>query len=182
MKYYKLADTPELSHAPKLKDWYGRFEVRNITLKGFPNLPDRELIFVESEPEMKFTDIVRFPFLLISPQVKKVIKMYREVCFTKEIVLYDQKNDRPELYYLPVLEENDQIQLVIQQYEDGRCTEQIGQPTRQKATVSKHLFWVTQGDKRHTILSLDLAESLIRRGVTGLGLKEVQLYQKEEER
>lgn len=180
MEYFKLTDTPELEHAPKLKNWYGRFDVRDITLASYTKLPNREMFFVEEEMGMQFTDIILFPFLLISHQVNAVIKMYREVCFTKEIVLFDQRNERAEIYYLPVFDETDQIRLATCRYEDGVCVSRIGQSGMNAAEVKKHIFWVKEGDKRHTILSLDLAESLIRRGITGLGLEEVRLYNKEE--
>lgn len=181
MKYFKMTDTQELEHAPKLKDWYGRFDVRDITLEGFPKLPDRELFFVESEQDMQFTDIIRFPFLLISPRIKELIKKYRELCFVKEVILLDQKMERPELYYLPVFDEIKQVQIVTSRYVDGVCVSREGRPGKKLPAIKKHIFWVREGDKRHTVISLDLAESLIRRKVTGLRLEEVRLYQREQE-
>lgn len=47
-----------------------------------------------------------------------------------------------------------------------------------KVNVSSQIFWVNDSKKRHTIISLDLAESLLRRDVFGLGLKEVELFRK----
>ena len=38
-----------------------------------------------------------------------------------------------------------------------------------------NLFWVRDAKKRHTIISLDMAESLIRRNVIGLGLQNLDL-------
>ncbi len=182
MKYFRMTETSELKHAPKLIDWHGRFDVRDITLKSYPKLPDRQLFFVEPANDLQFTDMIQNPFLMISPRVRDVIKMYRELIFTKEIVLFEQQKGKPELYYLPVFDESEQVQLVIRRYEDGTCVSQTGQPGKEKASIDKHIFWVTEGEERHTILSLDLVESLIRRGITGLGLEEVQLYQKEQER
>lgn len=181
MKYFRMTDTTELLNAPKLIDWQGQFDVRDITLKSYPKLPDRQLFFVEPADTLEFTDIIRFPFLLISPRVKDVIKMYRQVCFTKEVVLFERQQGRPELYYLPVFEEIDQMQPVISRYEDGVCISQSGQKSKEKASIEKHIFWLKEGEERHTIVSLDLAESLIRRGITGLGIEEVQLYKKVQE-
>ena len=44
--------------------------------------------------------------------------------------------------------------------------------------LDRNLFWVRDSKKRHIILSLDMTESLIRRGITGLGICEVELYSK----
>lgn len=181
MIYFKMTDAPESKHEPQLKNWYGRFDVRDITLKSYAKLPDREMFFVESESNMQFVDIIHSPFLLVLPRVKEVIKMYREVCFMKEIVLFDQQNEKMQLYYLPVFDETNQIQLVTYRYKEGACVSWDKQRRKEEIPIKKHIFWVREGDKRHTILSLDLAESLIRRGITGLGLEEVGLYQKGQE-
>lgn len=34
MKYFEIKDSPELKYAPKLKNWYGKFDVRNINPLG----------------------------------------------------------------------------------------------------------------------------------------------------
>ena len=36
MKYFEIQDSPELKYAPQLKDWYGRFDVRDIRIDTFP--------------------------------------------------------------------------------------------------------------------------------------------------
>lgn len=85
MKYFEIQDSPELKYAPQLKDWYGKFDVRDICPMGFPKLPERELFLIEPSENTIFTDIILFPFLLISPMVREVIQMYREACFYREI-------------------------------------------------------------------------------------------------
>lgn len=178
MKYFEIQDSPELKYAPQLKDWYGKFDVRDIRLDRFPKLPDRQLFVVEPSENMVFTDIILFPFLLVSPTVREVIEMYRERCFFRSIILLDQQKNESKLYYLPVLDETSDIQFRNIQYQNGirmpNEKKMQGQPTY----ISRNLFWVCDSIKRHTIVSLDMAESLIRRGVTGLGLCETELYEK----
>lgn len=41
MKYFEIQDTPELKYAPKIKNWYGKFDVRDIKLESYPKLPKR---------------------------------------------------------------------------------------------------------------------------------------------
>lgn len=48
----------------------------------------------------------------------------------------------------------------------------------ERIELDRNLFWVRDSKKRHIILSLDMAESLIRRNIMGLGLCEVELYNK----
>ena len=60
----------------------------------------------ESESTV-FTSIVDKPFPLVSAEVKEVFDMYEPYIPYKEIILLDQKFQRMEVYYLPILEEVD---------------------------------------------------------------------------
>ena len=80
--------------------------------------------------------------------------------------------------WLLVLDETNDIQLQRVQYKDGESISETLDAEREKVELDRNLFWVKDLKKRHTILSLDMAETLIRRGVTGLGLCEVELYSK----
>lgn len=178
MKYFEMQDSPELKYAPQLKDWYGKFDVRDIRLDRYPKLPDMQLFIVEPSENMVFTDIILFPFLLVSPTVRKVIEMYRERCFFRDIILLDQKKNESKLYHLPVLDETSGIQLRNIRYQNGTRIPDEKKMQGQPLDLGRNLFWVRDPAKRHIILSLDMAESLIRRGVTGLGLCETELYEK----
>lgn len=178
MKYFEIQDSPELKYAPQLKDWYGKFDVRDICINAFPKLPDMQLFIIEPSENTVFTDLILFPFLLVSPMVQEVIKMYRERCFFRKIILLDQINQESRLYYLPVLDETGDIQLQKIQYANGIQISETSDITGERIELDRNLFWVKDSKKRHIILSLDMAESLIRRGIAGLGLNEVQLYSK----
>lgn len=169
MKYFEIQEAPELKYAPQLENWYGKFDVRDIKLEGFPRLPDRQLFTIKPSDRTIFTDIIQFPFLLLSLKVTEVIKMYRERCFCRDVILLDQISGKSELYQLPVFDETDKLS--IRERQDGAQNETVD--------LDKHIFWVRDSLKRHTVISLDLAESLLRREVTGLGLKEIELSIKE---
>ena len=140
--------------------------MRDICIKKYPDLPKRELFVIESSEKTIFTDIILFPFLLLSPNVMDVIKMHHERCFYREVILLDQLNGKSELYYLPVFDETEK--LFIRNMEDLMQEEELN--------LKKEIFWIRDSFKRHTIISLELAESLLWREITGLGIKEVKLY------
>ena len=158
MKYFEIVEAPEHKYAPRVKNWYGKIDVRDICIKKYPDLPKRELFVIESSEKTIFTDIILFPFLLLSPNVMDVIKMYHERCFYREVILLDQLNGKSELYYLPVFDETEKLLI------------------RNRVNLKKEIFLFFFSFKRHTIISLELAESLLWREITGLGIKEVKLY------
>ena len=120
MKYFKLQEAPEGKRGPQIMNWYGSFDVRNIRMEGFPKIPKRQLYMVEPVDPLIFTDIILFPFLLVSPEVKRVIEMYREQSFYREVILLNQKTGESKLYYLPVLNETADLDVVERSYKNGR--------------------------------------------------------------
>lgn len=178
MKYFELQDTPELKYAPQLSDWYGKFDVRDIKIETFYKLPKRQLFVIEPSQYTIFTDIILFPFLLVSLKVREVIQMYRERCFFREVFLLDQVSGKSEVYYMPVLDESNRIQLVEKKYINGTCVMDRTKITGEEILIDKNLFWISDSLKRHTIISQDFAESLLRRDAFGIGLLEVSLYSK----
>lgn len=181
-KYFELQETPELKYAPRIKSLFGKFDIRTIQLETYPQIPERQVFIVEPSNKTIFTDIILSPFLMISSTVLDVIKMYKDLCFYREVYLIDQLQRKSQLYFLPVFNETRALSVEGIEYDNGKNISKQSQQQGEKVFVNKNIFWVSDSLKRHTILSMDIAESLIRREVFGLGLKEVELYQKTEER
>lgn len=182
MKYFEIQDTPELKYAPRLQNWYGAFDVRDIGMESYPKLPERLLFIVEPSGQTVFTDFILLPFLLVSHKVMDVIKMYKERCYYRDVILLDQLSGRSEMYCLPVFDETDRLQILEKSGENEVHGEPSAKQKLPEVHVNKNIFWVRDFRKRHTVISLELAESLLRREVFGLGIREVTLFTKEEEK
>ncbi len=177
MKYFEVQDSPELKYAPRIKDWYGKFDVRNIRIDRFDKLPEVHSFFIETSNHTVFTDMILFPFLLVSPVFQEVIRMYRERCFFRTVILMDAVNKESRMYFLPVLDETNELQIQRIPYKNGTAASEMPDKGNGPVELDRNLFWVRDSRKRHIILSMDMAESLIRRGITGLGLCEVKLWE-----
>lgn len=177
MKYFEVQDSPELKYAPRIKDWYGKLDVRNIRIDRFDKLPEIQSLFIESFNNTVFTDMILFPFLLVSPVFQEVIRMYRERCFFRTVILIDPINKESQMYFLPVLDETNEIQIQRISYKRGVTALEMPDKRNRSVELDRNLFWVRDSGKRHIIMSMDMAESLIRRGITGLGLCEVKLWE-----
>ncbi len=98
-------------------------------------------------------DIVLFPFLLVSPAVKKVIEMYRERCFFCNIILLDQQRKESKLYHLPVLDETSEIQLRSVRYQNGSRIPDEKKIQGHPLEPGRNLFWIRDSIKRHIVIS-----------------------------
>lgn len=174
MKYFDLAlDSGIYKTAPRLVNWYGVQDVRLIKWETYHKLQNRQIYNIEPSQETVFTDIVSIPFLLVSQMVKDTIKMYGDRVVFKETILVDSKNQREQVYYLPIMEENPDIGMADITGDKKRDYKDIPQWVNER-----NIFWIRQRGEQHTIISLDLAESLLRRNAVGLALKEVRLAAK----
>lgn len=174
MKYFEIVKKPQINIAPRLENWYGKFDVRDIKMDSFYKLPENQLFIVEMTEKQIFTDFIMFPFVLISRKVIDVIKMYGDICFCRQVTLLDPRGRNSEVYYLPVLDESKKIKLSYKEFETGKCTKNVPEE-KQALMVNKNVFWVSDSLTRHTIILMDFAKSILRRGATGVELKEVIL-------
>lgn len=176
MKYFELQDNPDLKYAPKIKNGHGIIATRDITLEKYPELPKYQLFILNPATKIIFTDFILYPFLLVSPSVMDVIQMYKELCFYREVILLDQIGGESKLYYLPVFKETNK--LIVIEKENKVLEDSDFARLNEKVYLDNNIFWVRDSQKRHTIISLDLMESLLRRNITGIGIKEVELFVK----
>jgi len=172
MKYFELTlNSVIYKNAPSLINWYGIQDVRLIKWDSYHKLKNRNIYTIESSTETVFTDIISFPFLLVSSKVKDTIQMYGDKVVFKETILLDAKNQTDKVYYLPVMQENSKIKLAYaMKTKNSVCNKNVPEWVNER-----NIFWISEKGKRHTIINLDLAESLLRRKAIGLQLKEVHL-------
>lgn len=174
MKYFDISVNDSYRTSPQITNWYEEIKVRLINWETYHKLPRRKVLMITSSPNTIFTDIISFPFLLVSPMIKEVIRLYRDEVVFKEIMLLDIKNKLEKQYYLPVMEESSDIELINLKGRETIVTEKIKTPAW---VEGRNIFWVKYKEKRHTIVSLDFAESILRRNAVGIGLQEVILSQ-----
>jgi len=92
----------------------------------------------------------------------------------RQVVLLDKENQESGLYYLPILHRIDCIS-PKSRLNNGR-TKFIGAPVLDKTKINgRHIFWPEKLNSDLPIISLDLAESILRRDGMGISLEPVEL-------
>lgn len=169
MRYFLLGLNPAYKPiAPDLLDWYDIINPKLICKGKSRQLPQRELIWIRSNKDTVFTDIISFPFLLVSQRLRDIIKKYEPHTVFKEIVLLDGDNELVGLYFLPIL---DEVQCLAETSELSLDKSVIKRGVLKSRLAAGHdIFRIAGLKNTHYAVSLDLAESMIRRGVRGLGL------------
>lgn len=172
MKYFEMTlDNAVFPNAPRIINWYGVQDVELIKWETYHKLKNRQIYMIEPSEQRIFTDIITFPFLLVSDLMKDTIKMYPDEVVFKETILMDTEHQVEKSYYLPIMQENKEITLSYR----GESAPPVKDAKVPEWSRDKNIFWILDKQKRHTIISLDLAESLLRRNIIGMQLKEVYL-------
>lgn len=177
MKYFLIETDDKITPTPKLIRWFDKLDVRDIHIKSAYKLPDRELIFIESNLETVYVDIISKPVFLMSEKAKKIVNMYEPRTIWKELVLLDKGKGKVSRYFLPVFEEVDCLG-------DGSVFNldhsELKRIVLIRNKISEHnIFQIAGVKKQYIIGNLDIVESLLKRNLVGVGITEVETIQEE---
>lgn len=173
MKYFLIEADRRINNAPRIVSWYKKLDVRNICLKNAHKLPARELLFLESNSDTVFTDILSTPFFLVSAKIKQVIQMYDSSIILKELILLDKTYERVERYFLPIF---DELECLHEDSEFNRSRSELKKIVLRKDAIGENcVFRIANFEKQYIIGNLDIVESILRRNCIGLQLTELEI-------
>lgn len=173
MKYFLLHTDPRYTTAPDLLDWRDKIDRRHIRKGQSYKLPQRELVLIRENPDTVFTDVLSFPFFLVTELGKDVIHLYEPKTIFKELVLLDRANQTAEIYHLPVL---DTVDCLSSRSEWNADRSLLRRGVLQREKLGKQaLFFLDGSRKTYVAARLDFVESLLKRGARGVGLTPLEL-------
>jgi len=147
MRYFMLTHEGN-NPFPRIVNWSKVLDSRKLSRQKYQELPSFIALDMEFSADGILPDIIVDPFLLLSKEAMEVVNLYDSTIPFRIIVLFDLERKTSCIYYCPIL------------LEKTCCSgEEIP------------LFQVKIRDKKKTVIRLDLAESLLERGATGLDLK-----------
>ena len=173
MRYFLMEQDEDCIDAPSIINWYDKLDVRKIERGLSGQLPQRVLLDIRENASTVFTDIISTPFLLYSKKVKDSVHIYEPKMPDKQIVLLDSTNHLTELYFMPILERFDCLSDKSELSRDGSVV--LRAILDEAQLPDRSIFKLGGTSGVYTIVRLDLAESMLRRGVRGVSLKEVDV-------
>lgn len=166
MKYFLLQSDPLYTDAPVLQEWSGKIDRTKINPGRSYKLPTRIILNIYPNAYTTFTDVIDFPFLLLSKMCMDVVKIYEPQIVSKQIVLLDAENRKKQTYYMPILP---QFQCLSE--------ESILTPDRSELIEgildlsqigTEGIFHIAGLSRFYTIIRLDMLESMLKRGACGI--------------
>lgn len=174
MKYFLIQTDKKYVTAPRLTNWYKRIDVRNIDINLSYKLPKRQVLSIQEDKDVFFTDIVSFPFLLISEKCMNILKKYEPKTRFKQIILMNSVTEKFQLYYMPILENIDCIKESKNELDEKRNV--VTKFILSKDPIEERgIFQIKQFESKYTIIRLDILESFLRRGAEGIDITPVEI-------
>ena len=166
MNYFLLESDPLYTDAPVLRDWSGKIDRSCIMPSKSRQIPARLILDIYPNSHVVFTDVIDFPFLLLSKTCMDVIKFYEPQIVSKQIILLDSENRQKQTYHLPILPHLDCL-----------SEESILSPDRSELKEGildaghigrDGIFHIAGLSRFYTVIRLDVLESMLKRGTRGI--------------
>lgn len=173
MKYFLLKTDPQFHNIPQIQDWFDKIDRRNIRMGESYKIENRQMFFIENNPQIIFPDVLSFPFFMVTEVLRDVILAYEPKTIFKEIVLLEQESAKTCTYFMPILDYID-------------CLAPSSILTKDRSTIidavldleklnGQSIFYIASVGNLYTVARLDIVESFLRRGAIALGLMEVNV-------
>ena len=176
MTYFLLKQDERITDRPYPRDFFQKIDVRHVTAQTADKVPMRTLIHLRSYAHTVFPDVLCTPALLLTQEVKDVVKSYDEYIHYRQIVYFDPKYKLVQLYFMPLLHSLTCLSEKTE-YVSARRSAFSKVVLKRAPFRDKCLFQVRNKKQRLTIIRLDLVESILARNLTGFTLMEVEVEQ-----
>ena len=173
-QYFQLNEDADLSMPIKIF----HFTVDGDYTVGKPIdpaiVPKHQVAYFEYSPQVEMCDVLFQPVLLIESAIKKLWHLYEPKMKFKGVQVFANNttiNVAP-MYWCPMISSISCMDEETERYPDGSLKHLVLQF---RAVQGRHIFQVAGISERVTVVSLPVAESMLKRGATGFQLQAVDL-------
>ena len=168
MKYFMLRQGDGYDRNPIVKNWYGKIDMHSLRRRGMDS-EQRNMFYVSATDNTIYPDMIMDPVFMVSEAMRNVIAMYEKQAVYREVFFLDPVKGDGHIYYIPFLPVVDCIHKCSMRDRKKIRLDEIGKEKLQNYNIAE----ADIPDRQCVIVSLDFAESVLRKELTGIGLKEI---------
>ncbi|MBQ6888404.1 MAG: hypothetical protein IJN54_12935 [Lachnospiraceae bacterium] len=172
MKYF-LIETDEKNYIPYSINKNRAVDIRYVNREYAYKIPNCCVVDMKTPIDVFFPGIFTEPILLVEEMVANVIEMYAPETIFKTIYLLEEESELHRTYFMPILEEVDCLSDKTLRSRGG--TELLQIVLKEEAVKKKPVFRVAGFLHTYLIGQMDFIESILRRDVRGIKLKELEV-------
>lgn len=161
MRYYMIRHDKRINNGPDLLDWYKKVNVVDLHWGSFHKVPEINIMYIKENAEVYFSDVITFPFFLLSEKIERILKKYEPNMGYRQFILIEKKHEYMQQYFLPHLMRVDCVSEKSQFNQDR--SQIIKCCLVQSKLPDKCIFELEHVKDRHVIVRQDFLESILRR-------------------
>lgn len=170
---FYIIETDKRYIAPSPIGWNGKLDAQTLNNAESIKLPNHTVFFVENNMQMVFTDIITFPCFMVSKEVKDVILLYDPFIRFERVIFFSREQKRSVAYYFPILEKVNCL-LPEESILNHDKSVVIHAKIEKEKLNGKAIVRIDGLKCTCVLISMDLANSILRRSVVGIGLRETE--------
>jgi hypothetical protein len=164
VKYFHIKQDRSIEDTPEIKNF-----INNIANKT--EIKDKaNILYVKKSTEIEYTDFMERPLLLVSDVFKNVVKLYNKGFAYKAVALTEEESEAQKLYWNIDMPETACLSPKSELNPDGTLKRIVISEKAAQGGVMlkiKNKLWSVY------VIRLEMAESLLRRGLYGFSLEEL---------
>ncbi|MGN0305035.1 MAG: imm11 family protein [Lachnospiraceae bacterium] len=167
MRYFELMPDKEAVNPIQILRLDSKVYKNGISKEAFSKIPSLTVGYFEHSPERELYDVLQEPAFLVSDRMKRLLSLYDPGMEFKGIQLFavSQEDNTAPLYWLPYVASLDCLSNQTGKYANGMLEKLV---LNRKKVVRQEIFRVEGILEHKIIVSLPLAESMLRRGISGI--------------
>lgn len=171
--YYFLLKTNKRNPVPYSINKNRAIDIRYINKENSYKIPNCSVVEMKLPSEAFLPDILSEPMFMVDERFAEVIEMYVPETIFKTVYLLHSESGIHKTYFLPILED---VECLSDETKRSYGeTELLQIVLRKEAVVGKSIFRVAGFHHSYVIGRLDLVESILRRGIRGIELMQVEV-------
>lgn len=172
MEYFELMVDPSISNPIQIQHMDHSVYKNDATYEEFDAAPKMTVGYFDNSPQTEIYDLLGQPALLISDNLKRLFALYVPEMPFKGIRVYanDLEDNESPLYWWPYIPPIECLSSQATKYPTGMLEHFI---LDRNALHGEDIFRVDSILENKVVISLSIAESMIRRKMTGFTLKPI---------
>lgn len=173
MKYFEVVPDQEIANPIQIQRVDRNIYKNAISEEDFQTIPALAVGYFENLPERELYDVLHEPTFLLSDRVKRLLSLYAPKMEFKGIQLFameEQDNTAP-LYWIPHIAPLECLGDETSKYPNGAVKQLVLDGGK---VLKQNIFRVAGILEQKIIVSLPIAESMLRRKVSGISFVPVR--------
>jgi hypothetical protein len=164
-EYFLLKQDARYTNVPVLTGLLDCMDRRDVNIQNADKIPQDTVIYANCAADCDTPGVLDRDLFLVSEGVREVLLFYDPFLIIKNVMLIDLERERQFMYFMPIFEYIDCLGPSSLYTAGGGILKPVLKP---ESVKGRSTFRIGESANQRPVIRLDVAESLMRRGITDL--------------